>query len=266
MKSIYDIDLMSAEGTDKFLEQYKGKVTLVVNTTVGCGNANQMEVLQWLQEKYQNQGFEIVAIPTNDYCGPGVTKGRWSQGITCGADSKEYGQSIYNTTFNYSEMVSSNPNPDLNHQLNNGLPDGVNGLGQEIRPPHELYQEIANQMLDLGKIQNMIPNETPELGYLSPWLNVGFYNGAQMGGNFEKYLVDKDGYVIKHFSCTVLNYDIEKTLKESLIEAGSPAQMGEGRTPEIFAEEFLVVCNEIEKAISGSISPINPNSKLLASV
>ena len=266
MKSIYDIDLMSAEGTDKFLEQYKGKVTLVVNTTVGCGNANQMEVLQWLQEKYQNQGFEIVAIPTNDYCGPGVTKGRWSQGITCGADSKEYGQSIYNTTFNYSEIVSSNPNPDLNHQLNNGLPDGVNGLGQEIRPPHELYQEIANQMLDLGKIQNMIPNETPELGYLSPWLNVGFYNGAQMGGNFEKYLVDKDGYVIKHFSCTVLNYDIEKTLKESLIEAGSPAQMGEGRTPEIFAEEFLVVCNEIEKAISGSISPINPNSKLLASV
>lgn len=266
MKSIYNIDLMSSEGTNNFLEQYKGKVTLVVNTTVGCGNANQMEVLQWLQEKYQDQGFEIIAIPTNDYCGPGVTKGRWSQGITCGADSKEYGQSIYNTTFKYSEMVSSNPNPDLNHQLNNGLPDGVNGLGQEIRPPHELYQEIANQMLDLGKIQNMIPNETPELGYLSPWLNVGFYNGAQMGGNFEKYLVDKDGYVIKHFSCTVLNYDIEKTLKESLIEAGSPAQMGEGRTPEIFAEEFLVVCNEIEKAISGSISPINPNSKLLASV
>jgi hypothetical protein len=59
---------------------------------------------------------------------------------------------------------------------------------------------------------------------------------------------------------------IEKTLKESLIEAGTPAQMGEGRTPEIFAEEFSVVCNEIEKLISGSISPINPNSKLLASV
>ena len=80
-----------------------------------------------LQEKYQDQGFEIVAVPTNDYCGPGVTKGRWSQGITCGADSKAYGQEVYNTTFQFSEMVSSNPNLDLNHELDNGLPEGVNG-------------------------------------------------------------------------------------------------------------------------------------------
>jgi glutathione peroxidase-family protein len=266
MKSIYDINLLSAEGNEKFLEQYKSKVTLVVNTTVGCGNANQMEVLQWLQEKYQDQGFEIVAIPTNDYCGPGVTKGRWSQGITCGADSKEYGQSVYKTTFKYSEMVSSNPNPDLNHQLNNGLPSGVNGLGQETLPPHELYKEIANQMIELSKIQNSIPNEIPERGYISHWLNTGFYNGAQMGGNFEKYLVDKDGYVVKHFACTVLNYDIEKTLKDAMIEAGTPAVMGEGRTPEVFAEEFSVVCREIEKLISGDLSPLNPNSKLLASI
>jgi len=266
MKSIYDINLLSAEGAENFLEQYKGKATMIVNTTVGCGNANQMEVLQWLQEKYQDQGFEIVAIPTNDYCGPGVTKGRWSQGITCGADSKEYGQSIYNTTFNYSEMVSSNPNPDLNHQLGNGLPAGLNGLGQETLPPHELYEEISNQMLELRGIQNLIPNETPEGGYLSRWLNVGFYDGSQMGGNFEKYLVDKDGYVVKHFSCTVLNYDVEKTLKEAMIEAGTPAQLGEGRTPEVFDEEYSVVCNEIEKLIAGDISPINPKSNMFASI
>ena len=266
MKSIYSIPLNSAEETPNFLEQFKGKVTMVVNTTVGCGNANQMEVLQWLQEKYQDQGFEIIAIPTNDYCGPGVTKGKWSQGITCGLDSQEYGKSVYNTTFKFSEMVSSNPTPDLNHELNNGLPSGVNGLGQETLPPHELYQEIANQMIDLFSISHTLKNETPEGGYLSPWLNIGFYNGAKMGGNFEKYLVDKDGYVVKHFACTTLNYDIEKTLKESLIEAGTPAQMGEGRSPEVFAEEYLVVCAEIEKLISGDLSPINPKHKLPASV
>jgi len=266
MKSLYDIDLLSAEGTENFLEQYKGKVTMVVNTTVGCGNANQMEVLQWLQEKYQDQGFEIVAVPTNDYCGPGVTKGRWSQGITCGADSQEYGKSVYNTTFNFSEMVSSNPTPDLNHQLDNGLPSGVNGLGQEVLPPHELYKEIADQMIYLSSISHTLKDETPDGGYLSPWLNIGFYNGAKMGGNFEKYLVDKDGYVVKHFACTTLNYDIEKTLKEALIEAGAPAQMGEGRSPEVFAEEYSVVSAEIEKLIAGDVSPINPKSKLFASV
>lgn len=256
MKSIYDIPLASAEGTPNHLEQYKGKVTLVVNTTVGCGNANQMEVLQWLQEKYQDQGFEIIAVPTNDYCGPGVTKGRWSQGITCGMDSQEYGQEVYGTTFQFSEMVASVPTKNLNHELGNGLPEGVNGLGQETKEPHELYKEISDQMVSLKKM-NIEDEEAPKEGYTSPWLNLGFYNGANMGGNFEKYLVDKDGYVIKHFACTILNYDIEKTLKESLIEAGSPASMGDGRTMEVFNEEYQLVCKEIEKALAGARSPLN---------
>lgn len=260
MKSLYTIPLKSAEGAENHLDQFKGKVTMVVNTTVGCGNANQMEVLQWLQEKYQDQGFEIVAVPTNDYCGPGVTKGRWAQGITCGLDSQEYGKEVYGTTFKFSEMVASNPNPDLNEQLGNGLSHGVNGLGQEVLPAHELYQEIANQMITLGKmnIEGDIKNDIPQEGYLSPWLNTGFYNGSFMGGNFEKYLVDRDGYAFKHFTCTILNYDIEKTLKEKLIEEGNPASMGEGRTMEVFNEEYALICGEIEKLIAGAKSPLNP--------
>jgi glutathione peroxidase-family protein len=266
MKSIYDISLFSAEGSENFLEQYKGKVTMIVNTTVGCGNANQMEVLQWLQEKYQNQGFEIVAIPTNDFCGPGVTKGKWSKGITCGLDSKNYGQEVYGTTFKFSEMVTSNPN-DLANELSEHKGNSkVNGLGQTIGETHDLYKEISSQMLKLNNIKHTLKNESPEGGYLSTWLNKGFYNGSNMGGNFEKYLVDKNGYVVKHFSCTVLNYDIEKTLKEALTENGATFGMGEGRSPEVFAEEFSVVCHEIEKLISGDISPINPNSKVIISV
>lgn len=259
LNSIYDISLNSASNEPNFLEQFKGKTTLLVNTTVGCGNANQMEVLQWLQEKYQDQGFEIIAVPTNDYCGPGVTKGRWSEGITCGADSEAYGKEVYNTTFKFSEMVSSNPNPDLNHQLDNGLATGTNGLGQPTLPPHELYAEITNQMRELYAMNNngLIKNNTPEEGYLSPWLNIGFYNGATMGGNFEKYLIDSDGYVVKHFTCTTLNYDIEKTLKEFMASEGDPVTMGEGRTMEVFNEEYSLICSEIEKIIAGSKSPIN---------
>ena len=260
MKSLYTIPLKSAEGEENHLDQFKGKVTMVVNTTVGCGNANQMEVLQWLQEKYQDQGFEIIAVPTNDYCGPGVTKGRWSQGITCGLDSQEYGREVYGTTFKFSEMLASNPNPNMNDELGNGLPHGVNGLGQPVQEPHELYKEIANQMITLGKMNEMgeIKNDIPQEGYLSRWLNTGFYNGSFMGGNFEKYLVDRDGYAVKHFTCTILNYDIEKTLKESMIEAGTPAAMGDGRSMEVFNEEYALICGEIEKLIAGAKSPINP--------
>jgi glutathione peroxidase len=74
LKSIYDIPLSSASGQSGFLDQFKGKAALVVNTTVGCGNANQMEVLQKLQEIYGDKHFEVIAIPTNDYCGVGITK------------------------------------------------------------------------------------------------------------------------------------------------------------------------------------------------
>jgi glutathione peroxidase-family protein len=266
MKSIYDIPLNSAEETPNFLEQFKGKVTMVVNTTVGCGNANQMEVLQWLQEKYQDQGFEIIAVPTNDYCGPGITKGKWAEGITCGLDSQNYGQEVYKTTFKFSEMVTSNPNESVNELSEHKGNTKVNGLGQPVGEAHELYKEISSQMLKLSEIKDTFKDDMPEGGFISPWLNKGFYEGAKMGGNFEKYLIDKDGYVVKHFSCTILNYDIEKTLKEALIAQGNPASMGIGRTPEVFAEEFSVVCNEIEKLISGDISSINPKSKTPTSV
>ena len=42
--------------------------------------------------------------------------------------------------------------------------------------------------------------------------------------------------------------------------------MGEGRTMEVFNEEYGLVCKEIEKLILGNLSPINPNSKILSSL
>jgi glutathione peroxidase-family protein len=250
MKSIYDIPLNSAEGTSNFLDQFKGKVTMIVNTTVGCGNANQLEVLQWLQAKYGGDDFQVVGIPTNDYCGPGITKGKWSEGITCGLDSKNYGVDAYGVTFQYSEMVGSNPHPQVSQS------HGKNGLGQDNLPPHPMYQEIANQMVAIKK-SNYELDIKPGQEYYSWWLNLGFDQGETMGGNFEKYLVDKDGYVIKHYNCTVLNYDIEKTLKDSLSEVGHPVMINMGRSKKIFQEEYDLVCKDIESAISGQKSVLN---------
>lgn len=250
MKSIYEIPLNSAEETPNFLDQFKGKVTMIVNTTVGCGNANQLEVLQWLQDKYGGEDFQIVAIPTNDYCGPGVTKGKWSEGITCGLDSKNYSQDAYNVTFQFSEMVGSLPNPLVSQEL------GKNGLGKDNLPTHPMYEEIKEQMLFISK-KNQEAGIGSSQDYYSWWLNLGFDKGASMGGNFEKYLVDKNGYVIKHYQCTVLNYDIEKSLKETLTEAGHPAVIGMGRSKKIFQEEYDLVCKDIESAIAGQKSIIN---------
>ena len=261
MKSIYDIDLQSADGQENFLAQFKGKVTLVVNTTVGCGNANQMEVLQWLQDKYGGEHFQVVAIPTQDYCGPGVTHGKWSEGITCGADSANYGKDVYGTTFQFSEMVASIPHPETSLAFGGEI--GHNGLGEPYGEPHELYKEIRNHQ---SKAQDVLASNGLDHmkmfkdKYFSFWLNRGFYGGTSMGGNFEKYLVDKDGYVDKHFTCTILNYDSEKTVKAMAEENGSVIDVGPGRSRKIFDEEWSVVCQNIEELIAGKKSIVNPNA------
>jgi glutathione peroxidase-family protein len=261
MKSIYDISLNSSDGKTNFLDQFKGKTTLIVNTTVGCGNANQMEVLQWLQDKYGGDHFQVVAIPTNDYCGPGITHGKWSQGITCGADSANYGKDVYGTTFQFSEMVSSNPNEAVSSTL--GQPAGHNGLGQPFGAPHDLYKEIRAHQIAAKDKYAEFGFDTDEIyknRYFSYWLNSGPYNGQSMGGNFEKYLVDKDGFVDKHYSCTVLNWDSEKTVKEMAEKEGRKINVGPGRSKNVFDEEWSIICNNIEELIAGKKSIINPKN------
>lgn len=261
MKSIYDIELSSAEGQANFLDQFKGKVTMVVNTTVGCGNANQMEVLQMLQDKYGGDDFQIVAIPTNDYCGPGVTHGKWSQGITCGLDSQEYGRDVYGVTFQFSEMVASNPNESANELSAHKGDASVNGLGQPRKETHELYKQIAEQMM------NMV-NKEKELGivnkkeHYSYWLNMDTSCGIQQGGNFEKYIIDRDGYVSKWLQCTALNYDSEKGVKEQAEKEGRQIDVGPGRSRKIWQEEYDLVCKIIEDLIAGKKSIINPENSL----
>jgi glutathione peroxidase len=73
--SIYDIELKSSDGEPGFLNNFKGKVSLVINVTGDCGNAPQYAVIETLYKKYKSKGFEVIAVPTNDYCGLGLTYG-----------------------------------------------------------------------------------------------------------------------------------------------------------------------------------------------
>lgn len=194
MKSIYDIELNSCDGDAGFLQQYKGKVTLLVNTTTHCGNAPQFKPLEDLKAKYADKGFDIIAIPTNDYCGPTITYGKWADGITCGADSRDFAIEEYGVSYKFSEMVSSNPGP--------GSP---NSEDKTFGDPHELYKEIQSQMIDLNK-NNLDSKNT----------------GIFMFGNFEKYLIDRDGYVVQHFvNGTLIDFTSENGSKNAVVSAGT---------------------------------------------
>ena len=65
--SIYDYTVKDNKGVDVKLEDYRGKVLLIVNTATGCGFTPQYDGLQNLYEKYKDKGFEILDFPCNQF-------------------------------------------------------------------------------------------------------------------------------------------------------------------------------------------------------
>ena len=65
--SIYDITVLNLDNEETTLEEYQGKVLLIVNTATKCGYTSQYEGLEKLYEAYRDQGFEILDFPCNQF-------------------------------------------------------------------------------------------------------------------------------------------------------------------------------------------------------
>lgn len=166
--SIYDVKIKSWDGQENFLERYKGKVCLIINVTADCGNAPQYGIIEQIYQKYKDQGFEVIAVPTNDYCGPGVTYGKWVAGIEDAKEAKEYAQNIYDVSYSFTELVTSNPTAQWSGKLKPG------------QLTHPLYESLTKSAK---------------------------HGEYQMGGNFEKFLVGRSGQLEAIFpNYTLLDY------------------------------------------------------------
>ena len=69
MTSLYDFTVSDQADQPVSLNDYKGKVVLIVNTATGCGLTPQYQGLQELYDKYKDQGFEILDFPCNQFMG-----------------------------------------------------------------------------------------------------------------------------------------------------------------------------------------------------
>lgn len=72
----YDFSAKKMNGQEIKMEEFKGKVVLVVNTASKCGLTPQFKELEELYKEYKDRGFEILGFPCNQFAkqDPGTNK------------------------------------------------------------------------------------------------------------------------------------------------------------------------------------------------
>lgn len=102
MSAIYDVEVTTIKGESKSIEDYKGKVLLIVNTASKCGFTPQFKGLEAVYEKFKDQGLEILGFPCNQFL---------SQDPGSDAQISEFCELNYGVTFPmFSKIEVNGPN------------------------------------------------------------------------------------------------------------------------------------------------------------
>ena len=69
MTTVMDFSAVLASGEPQDLNDYQGKVLLIVNTASKCGFTPQYTGLESLHQTYGERGFSVLAFPCNQFGG-----------------------------------------------------------------------------------------------------------------------------------------------------------------------------------------------------
>lgn len=157
--SIYDYSFKNVQDCEVSMEDYKGKVLLIVNTASECGLTGQYEGLEEMYETYKSDGLEVLGFPCNQFAGqePGSD-----------AEIQEFCKMKFGIKFPVFKKIE------------------VNG-----KNTHPLYKFLKDQ---------------------AP----GILGSKMIKWNFTKFLVDRDGTVLKRYAPKDKPEKIKKELKEIL--------------------------------------------------
>ena len=177
-KSVFDVPIKGVDGEPMFLEQFRGKVLIFVNTTGMCGNAPQWPILDEIQKEYQDKNVQVIYVPTNDYCGS-VTFEDYKDGIKDGKQSQEFAQRTYNINAPFTELVSSR-NVPWDYKVHEWNGDEMEWI---------LHPEKTNEL-------NQAPRDAL-YNFLIP-----DPNAELIGGNFHKFITNAEGMPVAQFNNT----------------------------------------------------------------
>ncbi|MFZ1874970.1 MAG: glutathione peroxidase [Chania sp.] len=161
-KPIYAVPLQTIENQSTTLNEYQGKVLLVVNVASECGLTKQYEGLEKLYEAHHEQGFAVLGFPSNEFLGQEPGTNEEILAFCRGTFGVKF------PMFAKIEVNGANRHP-LYLALIAAQPQAVTPEGSEF----------FDRMSSKGRA----PKQTGDILW-----------------NFEKFLIGRDGTVIQRFS------------------------------------------------------------------
>ncbi|MBU3160929.1 glutathione peroxidase [Clostridium frigoris] len=183
--SIYDFKAITIDGDEVSLEQYRGKVIVIVNTASKCGFTPQYEGLEKLYEQYKDTGFEILGFPSNQFAGQEPSENIEIQNFC----KRNYGVSFQ--LFEKGDVRGENILPLFKY-----LTEKTTFKGFDLNHP-------------IGKkLNDMFKGKFTE-----------FMEDSSIKWNFTKFLIDSDGNIANRYEPTIepsgMAVDIEKLISQS---------------------------------------------------
>jgi len=170
--TIYDFKVKDTKHEEVSMDEYKGKVMLIVNTATGCGFTPQYDGLSAMYDKYRDRGFEVLDFPCNQFLNqaPGTDE-----------ELASFCKINFGTKFKTFAKINVNGKDaePLFTFLKNNAPNDIEDseAGDFKKKMKNIFQSVV---------------------------------GKDMKWNFTKFLVDREGNVVGRFAPTFKPEDIEE--------------------------------------------------------
>ena len=180
--TVYQFTVKDRTGGEVSLKDYAGKVLLIVNTATRCGFTPQYEGLEAMYERLKGNGFELLDFPCNQF-------GQQASGT----DEEIHGFCVlnYKTAFPQFAKVEVN--------------------GENAAP---LFQFLVANTTFGGFPQDgkLAPILEKMLGEADP----DYAKKPDIKWNFTKFLVGKDGRIVRRFEPTAPLEEVESAIEVEL--------------------------------------------------
>ena len=180
MAKIYDFKCTGNKGAEVDFAQFEGKVLMIVNTASKCGFTPQYDGLEALYQAYKDQGLVIIAFPCDQFAGqePGSNE-----------QIAEFCRLNHGVTFPLMAKTEVNgPNAEPVFEYLKAQAPSEEYSGFKAKATAKMLKGLSKSMEKDSDIR---------------W-------------NFTKFLINRDGTVIRRYAPTTKPEDIEKDIKEML--------------------------------------------------